>query len=173
MDYPNLDLVFLLTGKTLATLFSFAVIILSAAAIWWLVWRLGVSIRIAMIYKPGVKKAFDYPFFRCMARGKFAFNVLFTGYPDKITNSQTGETMWTKALGPVSLTAADGKLIVLNEKGTIYIVEASPSSYKEISSGKIPEQRGHEIWWTSPVLLRSMLFCRNNIGDLVSIDVSK
>ena len=94
---------------------------------------------------------------------------------DKLTciGIETGEIMWTKALGPVSLTAADGKLIVLNEKGTIYIVEASPSSYKEISSGKIPEQKSHDKWWISPVLLRSKLFCRNNIGDLISIDISK
>jgi outer membrane protein assembly factor BamB len=86
---------------------------------------------------------------------------------------ETGKKMWSKDLGPVSLIAADGKLIVLDEKGTLFIVEASPSSYKEISSSKIPDQEGYEKWYTPPVLLRGRIYCRSYTGDLFCIDVSK
>ena len=73
----------------------------------------------------------------------------------------------------VSLTAADGKLIVLGEKGTLSIVEASPSSYKEINSVKIPDQKTGDFWWTPPVLCRGKIYCRSYFGDLICIDVSK
>ena len=49
----------------------------------------------------------------------------------------------------VSLIAADNKLIVLHEKGTLYIVEASLTSYKEISSFKILDHKGIERWWAA------------------------
>jgi outer membrane protein assembly factor BamB len=86
---------------------------------------------------------------------------------------KTGEKMWSEDMKPLSLIAADGKLIALNEKGTLFIVEATPSSYKLISSGRIPDQKGFEKWWTSPVLVRGRIYCRNFLGHLVSIDVSR
>jgi len=88
-------------------------------------------------------------------------------------DTETGNNTWSKELGPVSLIAADDKLIVLHERGTLYIVEASPTSYQEIASLKIPDQLGYEKWWTPPVLLRGRIYCRNGIGDLYCIDVSK
>ena len=86
---------------------------------------------------------------------------------------ETGNTTWCKMLGLVSLIAADGKLIVLHERGTLYIVEASPTSYQEISSFKIPDQKGFERWWAPPVLCDEKIYCRNSTGDLVCIDVSE
>jgi len=88
-------------------------------------------------------------------------------------DTETGNKTWSKELGPVSLIAADDKLIVLHEKGTLYIVEATPSAYKEISSGTIPDQKGFKKWWAPPVLLRGRIYCRSSIGNLVCIDVSK
>jgi len=88
-------------------------------------------------------------------------------------DTETGNKTWSKELGPVSLIAADDKLIVLQERGTLYIVEASPTSYQEISSFKIPEQKGYERWWAPPVLLRGRIYCRSSTGNLVCIDVSK
>jgi len=86
---------------------------------------------------------------------------------------KTGEKMWSENLNPVSLMAADDKLIILNEQGTLLIAEATPSTYKEISSGTIPDQKGFEKWWAPPVLLRGRIYCRSSTGDLVCIDVSK
>jgi outer membrane protein assembly factor BamB len=52
---------------------------------------------------------------------------------------ETGELMWeedpdTKS---ISLMTADGKIILIEEKGTLRISEATPSSYTEISSGNV------------------------------------
>jgi outer membrane protein assembly factor BamB len=94
--------------------------------------------------------------------------------PNTLTcvDTETGNTTWSKELGLVSLIAADNKLIVLQEMGTLYIVEASPTSYQEISSFTIPDQTAYERWWTPPVLLRGRIYCRSSTGDLYCIDVS-
>jgi outer membrane protein assembly factor BamB len=86
---------------------------------------------------------------------------------------KTGEKMWSENLKAASLSAAVDKLIILNDKGTFFIVEATPSAYKEISSGTIPDQKGFELWWAPPVLLRGRIYCRSSDGGLYCIDVSK
>jgi outer membrane protein assembly factor BamB len=87
----------------------------------------------------------------------------------------TGKIMWEVSFDnkPISLTAANGKLVVLNNKGNISIAVASPSAYKEISKCTIPGQKGFERWSISPVLCGGMLYCRSYTGDLVCIDVRK
>jgi outer membrane protein assembly factor BamB len=85
---------------------------------------------------------------------------------------KTGKKMWAEGMRPLSLTAADGKLIALDDKGTLFIIEATRLAYNEISRGTIPAQRGYEKWWSYPVLHNGRIYCRNNVGDLVSIDVS-
>ena len=95
-------------------------------------------------------------------------------------DAATGELMWEEDLRAegkpktetVSLIAADGKLIILEDTGILRIAEASPSSYKEISSCELPAKKMHQ-WWMYPVLYKSRIYCRNINGDLVCIDVSK
>jgi hypothetical protein len=88
---------------------------------------------------------------------------------------ETGKLMWEKILGKevISLTSAVGKLIILEDIGTLRIAEATPSSYKEISSCKVPSESNKHRWWTPPVLCNGKIYCRNHSGDLVCIDVSK
>ena len=96
---------------------------------------------------------------------------------------ETGEVMWEEELKTmenprgaitVSLLAADGKLIILEEDGTLHIAEATPSSYKDISSGDVLEgERTFRKFWTPPVLYKGKIYCRNFAGDLICIDVSK
>ena len=47
--------------------------------------------------------------------------------------------MWEEVFNrkPISFMAAGGKLIILEESGTLHIAEAKPSSYREISSGDV------------------------------------
>ena len=87
---------------------------------------------------------------------------------------ETGHLMWEKKIEMASLIAADGKIIILEEDGTLHIAEATPSSYQEISSGDVleGEQKGRQFW-TPPVLCNGKIYCRNFYGDLVCIDVSK
>ena len=93
---------------------------------------------------------------------------------------ETGRCMWEKHLGggvgseSISLTAAADKLIVLNDRGTLFIVDASPASYAEISRCDVLKAGvGIMRFWTPPVLSHGKLYCRNYGGDLVCIDVSK
>jgi outer membrane protein assembly factor BamB len=97
---------------------------------------------------------------------------------------QTGRLMWKQHLGTahaqesLSLMAADGKLIILNDQGMLYIAEATPTGYKEISScdvlrGEKPHFLKVRKFWTPPVLCNGRIYCRNYAGDLICIDVSK
>ena len=88
---------------------------------------------------------------------------------------ETGKMMWEEKLEgrPVSLTAADGKLIILDYKGALFITEATSSGYREISRCLIPDQKAYERWWTYPVLCNGKIYCRSYDGDLVCMDVSK
>jgi outer membrane protein assembly factor BamB len=86
----------------------------------------------------------------------------------------TGEIMWEKEMRGASLIAADGKLIILEVDGTLHVAEATPSSYREISSGDVLNgEKKLRKFWTHPVLYMGKIYCRNNYGDLVCIDVSK
>jgi len=89
---------------------------------------------------------------------------------------KTGELMWEEEPTgePISLMAADGKLIILDEEGTLFIAEAAPSSYKEISSCDIREgEEEGRMFWTPPVLYRGKIYCRGMSGSLICVDVSK
>ncbi|MHC4479269.1 MAG: outer membrane protein assembly factor BamB family protein [Planctomycetota bacterium] len=80
----------------------------------------------------------------------------------------TSDVKWThEGLGTGSLIAADGKLIILGEKGTLAIAEASPAGYKELASAAVLEGK----CWTSPVLANGRIYARNAAGDLVCLDV--
>ncbi len=84
---------------------------------------------------------------------------------------KTGEVKWAKkGFGKGSLMLADGKLIILSDKGKLAIAEASPTEYKELASAQIlPKKK----CWTVPVLANGRIYARNNPdGQLVCIDVS-
>ncbi len=66
--------------------------------------------------------------------------------------------MWEEDLdiplkSTVSLMAADGKLIILEDDGTLHIAEATPISYKEISGCDVFDGEDKLIrFWTPPFL---------------------
>lgn len=81
----------------------------------------------------------------------------------------TGEVKWTdKASGKGSLMLADGKLIVLSEKGELLVADASPEGFKPISRAQILGGK----CWSAPVLANGKIYARNAAGDVVSVDVS-
>lgn len=74
-------------------------------------------------------------------------------------NFQTGEATWRqRGFNKGSLMFADGKLIVLGERGTLALVEASPEEYKELATLEIFDGRT----WTVPTLAGGRLFLRND-----------
>jgi outer membrane protein assembly factor BamB len=101
---------------------------------------------------------------------------VFSGLLLRCVDFKTGEVMWeeNKMNSTLSLIVADGKLIILDENGTLYIAEATPLSYKEISSGDVlDDEIKLRKFWTSPVLCNGKIYCRNWYGDIVCIDVRK
>lgn len=82
---------------------------------------------------------------------------------------ETGEVKWTdRASGKGSLILADGKLIVLSEKGELLVAEASPGEFKPISRAQVLGGK----CWSAPVLANGRIYCRNAAGDVVCVDVS-
>jgi len=85
----------------------------------------------------------------------------------KCLDWQTGQVKWSQGgLGTGSLTAADGKLIVLGEKGTLVIVEASPAGYKELRRAEVLQGK----CWTPPVLANGKIYVRNAAGEVLCLD---
>lgn len=89
----------------------------------------------------------------------------------------SGKVMWATPMVWGGLMAADGKLIVTNNSGDIFVVKANPKAYEEIASAKgLPQEKGN--CWTAPVLSRGVIYIRTVKakfeGDvLIAIDVSK
>jgi len=88
----------------------------------------------------------------------------------------TGKVRWKHDIGFSSLTIADGKLVILTEEGTLVFAEAGTDRYRELARGRILAAGEHfreakGKCWTAPVLCRGMVFCRNDKGHLVCVDV--
>jgi outer membrane protein assembly factor BamB len=112
-------------------------------------------------------------------RNHFNSCVLWKGYIYGVDDGKsvscldfkTGDVKWAKkGFGKGSLMLADGKLIILSDKGTLAIAEASPTEYKELASAQVlPKKK----CWTVPVLANGRIYARNNPdGQLVCVDVS-
>jgi len=87
---------------------------------------------------------------------------------------EKGTERWSKDLGFGALMAADKKLIVSNEDGSLFVVEASPDAFREIARAEkaVPVEKTARLW-TMPVLCRGKLYCRTSSGTLVCFDLSK
>ena len=117
---------------------------------------------------------------------KFSTSVLFEGNLYGIHGNtgrgtlrcldfETGATRWEEKFKFASPIIVDGKLIILDEKGMLYIAKASPDGYDELSRGQVlqPDRTSRGKWWTAPVLCRGMIFCRNDRGAMACVDVRK
>jgi outer membrane protein assembly factor BamB len=81
----------------------------------------------------------------------------------------TGAQKWEFAgFGVGGLMAADHKLIVLGEMGELAVAEASPNGFVPISRAQILPA----TCWTPPTLANGRIYCRNNKGDMVCLDVT-
>ena len=80
----------------------------------------------------------------------------------------TGVQKWSYAgLGGGGLIVADHKILMLSDTGELVVGEASPAPFA-------PESRARVLgeWcWTAPTLANGRIYCRNNQGDLVCLDV--
>jgi outer membrane protein assembly factor BamB len=80
----------------------------------------------------------------------------------------TGAQKWSfPGLGGGGFIVADHKIIMLSDTGELVVGEASPAPFTPISRAKVLGQ-----WcWGAPTLANGRIYCRNNPGDLVCLDV--
>lgn len=109
-------------------------------------------------------------------RNQFNSSIFWQGHIYGVDDNQlrclafdTGDVKWTeKSVGKGSLMLADGKLIVLSEKGELMVAEASAAAFKPISRAQVLGGK----CWTTPVLANGKIYCRNAAGDVAAVDVS-
>ena len=83
-------------------------------------------------------------------------------------NYQTGQVVWEqKGFHVGAVVGADGHLLVLDGKGTLVLVEATPAGYRE--KGRLNILNG--TCWTPPALAHGKLLARNSDGNLVCYQV--
>jgi outer membrane protein assembly factor BamB len=81
----------------------------------------------------------------------------------------TGAVKWSRkdpAFG--SLIMADGKLIVLSDKGELLVAEASPSAFTPLARAKVLSG----VCWTPPALADGRLYLRNAKGEVRCLELA-
>ncbi len=81
---------------------------------------------------------------------------------------ETGAVQWADKSGFGGLIAAEGKLIAINHRGKLPIVDAAPGACKTLASAQVLGGK----CWTAPVLANGRIYCRSGQGDVVCLDVS-
>jgi outer membrane protein assembly factor BamB len=81
---------------------------------------------------------------------------------------KTGEVRWRQGrIGSGALMAADGKLIVLSDRGELLVAPATPKAFTPSARAAVLDDK----CWTTPVLANGRIYCRSASGDLVCVDV--
>ena len=109
-------------------------------------------------------------------RNHMASSVLWQGHLYGVDENQlrcvvfdTGSVAWTdKVSGKGSLILADGKLIVLTERGELIVANPSPEGFKPISRAQVVGGK----CWAAPTLANGKIYVRTGPGDVVCLDVS-
>ncbi|MCB9850367.1 MAG: PQQ-like beta-propeller repeat protein [Phycisphaerales bacterium] len=80
---------------------------------------------------------------------------------------KTGELAWrSRDIGKSTTIAADGKLIILNEDGKLFLAKASPAELDILSSAELGDGRT----WTAPTLVGKTLFVRDR-KQIMALDL--
>jgi outer membrane protein assembly factor BamB len=89
----------------------------------------------------------------------------------KCVRLEDGQQQWEeKSLGKGSLMmSADGRLIIMSEKGELVIARTNPQKFEPVARAQILPQTK---CWTSPVLANGRIYARNAAGKFVCVDVA-
>ncbi len=80
----------------------------------------------------------------------------------------TGQVKWKQAgFGLGSVMAADGKLIILSDRGELVVAAANPNGFKPLAQAQVLGGK----CWTVPVLANGRLYCRNAQGTVICLDL--
>ncbi len=86
---------------------------------------------------------------------------------------ETGKEKWSEDFKYGSFIVADNKFIILDEVGTLFVINANPEKYEEVSKCNIFKAAKGMRAWTMPVLCNGKLYCRNSLGKLLCIQLQK
>jgi len=82
---------------------------------------------------------------------------------------ETGQVKWTdKVSGKGSVMMADGKLVVLSERGEMLVADPSPTGFKPTTRAQVIGGK----CWAAPTLANGKFYVRTGPGDLACVDVS-
>jgi len=88
--------------------------------------------------------------------------------PLKCLAFATGDEKWSEpGFGTGGVIVVDGKLIALSAIGELTIAPASPAGFKPTARMQVFGPKA----WTAPVLANGLIYCRNNRGEVVALDV--
>jgi len=81
-----------------------------------------------------------------------------------------GQEKWSKSgAGRGALMLADGKLVILFERGKVAVAEASPDAYKELAAVQAVSGK----CWAAPVLANGRIYARSKAGALACVTIEK
>jgi len=79
-----------------------------------------------------------------------------------------GQRKWqTRGYGNGAVFGAGDRLIVMGDSGELIVARATPEEYEELSKVKIFEEGRY---WTKPILVNGIIYCRSSKGRLVARD---
>jgi outer membrane protein assembly factor BamB len=85
----------------------------------------------------------------------------------KCLDLSNGQEKWADpSVGSGALMAADGKLIVLSDRGELMVAPASPEGFRPVARAQVLGG----TCWTVPVLANGLILCRNSRGEVVCVD---
>ena len=92
------------------------------------------------------------------------------GFDRQILECMDGEgnSMWSeRGIGNGAVLAAGDRLLVMGGTGELIVAKASPEAYEVLSKVKLFEEGR---FWTKPILVNGVIYCRNSKGALVARD---
>jgi outer membrane protein assembly factor BamB len=109
-------------------------------------------------------------------KNKFSSSVFregsIYGFDEKFLtciDAVTGKVRWqARGFGHGSLIYADGRLIVMGDKGTLALVQATTAAYREQARFQLFDGKT----WTMPTLAGGKLYLRDE-HELVALEISK
>jgi outer membrane protein assembly factor BamB len=135
----------------------------------------GVGGALLRIRQTGAKAELNEVWRTRGLKNQFSSSVLVDGhlygFDDSIFKSlrvaDGGENWKARGFGHGSLIFADGRLIVLGERGKLSLVEATPEAFREIASTQLFSAKA----WTPPSLADGRLYVRNE-REMMALDLS-
>ena len=103
----------------------------------------------------------------CVAMNEHLYG--FDGEVLKCIDAQ-GKAQWSeRGIGNGAVTGAGDRLLVMGANGELQVVKASPAGYEVLSKVALWEADSAKFW-TKPILVNGIIYCRSNKGQLIARD---